>query len=149
MESEGHYRVYKSPPLISILNQINPGHALTPCFFKIHFNIIFISTFKSSKWSLPIQICRLKLCMHFSSLICMRHGWTSLRPGQGLGQAQPGAKQIGFLFFPPFFYLKMEAESSFRNVVILLFYNLDDGKKSKRTILLIITHHRQKPSDFV
>jgi hypothetical protein len=30
-----------------ILNQSNPVHILTPCFFKIHFNIILIATSRS------------------------------------------------------------------------------------------------------
>jgi hypothetical protein len=38
-----------------------------------------------------------------------------------------GAQQIGFLSSLPLFYLKTEAESSFQNVVVLLFYNLDEG----------------------
>jgi hypothetical protein len=45
------------------------------------------------------------------------------------------------------FYLKTEAESSFRNVV-LLFYNLKRWTSPKEQFLHTITHHRQKPSDF-
>jgi len=36
--------VYKSPPLVPILNWLNPVHKLTPYFPKIYSNIIFPST---------------------------------------------------------------------------------------------------------
>jgi hypothetical protein len=50
---KAHYRVHKSPPLLPILNQINPLHALTTIyFFKIRFNIIFIYTSRSFKLSI-------------------------------------------------------------------------------------------------
>ena len=35
-----HYRIYNSPPPVSLLSQINPVHASLFYLFKIHFNII-------------------------------------------------------------------------------------------------------------
>jgi hypothetical protein len=49
------YRVYKNLPLVPSLIQMNPAHTFTPHFTKIHFNIIFPSTPKSSAWSLPFR----------------------------------------------------------------------------------------------
>lgn len=45
------YRIYKGIPLFPILSQINLFHVLIPSFFKIHFNIIHLSTHRFPKWS--------------------------------------------------------------------------------------------------
>ena len=50
--SNVHYRISNSPPLIPVLNHINPPHALPFNFLKIHFNIIPLSTSNSSERAL-------------------------------------------------------------------------------------------------
>jgi hypothetical protein len=37
-----HCYVYSSPPLDSVVTQINPVQAVASCFFKIRFNIILL-----------------------------------------------------------------------------------------------------------
>ena len=50
-----HYHFHNSLPLVSILCQMNPVHAHPSHFFKVAFNIIFLSMSRSSKWPLSFR----------------------------------------------------------------------------------------------
>lgn len=52
-----HYYVHKSPQVDPILRQMNPSHIFKACSFKVHFNIIFLSTHRCIKRSLTFRIC--------------------------------------------------------------------------------------------
>jgi len=49
-----HYRIYKSPPPVPNLSENNLVHASPSHFLKVHFNITFPSTPRSSSWSLSL-----------------------------------------------------------------------------------------------
>jgi hypothetical protein len=48
-----HYYVHKRSPLATIFIEVNPVYNFMPCFFMIHFNIIFMPVLSS--WYLTIR----------------------------------------------------------------------------------------------
>lgn len=76
-----HYHFQKNPPSVPVLRDMNPAHSLTPYLYDIHLK--YPPTYASSpKLPVSLQLLRLKMCMHFSSLhACyMSCDWTFVCP---------------------------------------------------------------------
>ena len=65
-----HYRVSSSPTPVLFMSQINAVHNHPFCFSKIHFNINFPSTPRSSYWSFPQVSPPKRACSPPSSDTC-------------------------------------------------------------------------------
>jgi hypothetical protein len=60
------YRVHKNPPLVPVLNHIDPIHNIPSYHAKIHFNIVHPPTSSSSQWFLSVWIShQYAICIHF------------------------------------------------------------------------------------
>jgi hypothetical protein len=70
-----HLLWHKRPPLVSMLNQMNPVDNSPPYFSKIHFNIILASTLTNSEWSLIATFSDHCVCIYYLSMraTCSAH----------------------------------------------------------------------------
>jgi hypothetical protein len=69
--SKVHYRVHNNPPLVLVQNHMRPLYNFSHYFPKIHSNIIFPSTPRSSEWSLPFRFCDENVeCISYSLHAC-------------------------------------------------------------------------------
>jgi hypothetical protein len=72
---EVHYRVHKSPQLISILGQMHSVHTFRTCYPKIHSDIILPSTPRSPKWfsnNYLVRICHLSHVCYMPPISSLR-----------------------------------------------------------------------------
>jgi len=69
-----YYSVHKSPLLVPIISQMHTVHIFPIYFPKIHSNIIFPSTHRSSKWSLSFTSSNQNICIsHLVRVTCPTH----------------------------------------------------------------------------
>jgi len=61
-----HCCVHKSLPLVPVLIHVYSVHTFPPCIPKIHYNIMFLSTPRSSEWSLSLRFSDKKFVFFFS-----------------------------------------------------------------------------------
>jgi len=59
-----HYGIHEGLPMVPMLSEMNPVHALPLYFRKIHYNIILPPIPRSSKWSPPFRFSDQKSSSH-------------------------------------------------------------------------------------
>jgi len=90
---EFYYHIYKCPPPVPILSQINPIHNPPSYFLMIHPNIILLSRPGPSKWSLSLRFphqntvynsllphtCYMHRLSHFSRFDHPKNNWANVQ----------------------------------------------------------------------
>jgi hypothetical protein len=65
-----HCRIHKRLTLVIVLSQLKPLHTYTSYLYKIHFNIIILSTLRRSEWSLLLMFIEYIFHVFIISSMC-------------------------------------------------------------------------------